>query len=689
MERRPRCPSYLHFLAAVFSISSGLIVSANFVPARADTEKEAPLIKRELLFAPDYYKSVTLSQDGQHVTYLAPSGKDNRFGDEDEKGLPKEQNNYALKHYPSLNGAYNVWRRSVEKKDDICLTNEPRSITSYALEKDTSHVLYLTDVGESENHLFRFDPATKTKRDLTPFVHCYVKEFIYKPSVADQALVMMAYKPQTLCDVYRVNLNTGALTMEMQNPGNVADQTFVVDEDLQIRHFLELKPRIAVPWVKAKNAKHFVRMDEIEALDDGPSFMHFSGDGKHALGKDMDSQGFLQVYQFDLEKGKRTKQLSFEKDTNVQAFAWTAKEEVNLIARDIDVNRLKPLTESMSAELNTIKKKWPGDPVIASVAANNTIWLMRHCQTDGPNLYEVYNRKDSSSKFLFSDRPWLRNLTLAQTCEIHYTTRDGLSERALLTKPAGGECAGKPLIVFIHGGPIARSILEYNSCVQWLANRGYVVLQPDFRGSYGYGRKFMRAGFGEYTGKCLQDVMDATEWVVEHQHVNEQKMAVFGASYGGFAVLNLLAQHPGKFRGGIDVCGFTDSHDILNYQKTQNPWSGERPAIAIGLLNEKATAEDAPKRAREAASLAQRIVDPIIVGHGLKDKVVPISHSSEFVNEMWKQNKFCEFYQANFNAHDWLDDNFRAKCENFLAAILGGRAEPPVTPLVFGHQEKP
>ena len=181
-------------------------------------------------------------------------------------------------------------------------------------------------------------------------------------------------------------------------------------------------------------------------------------------------------------------------------------------------------------------------------------WLISFVTDDGPVYFYVYDRPTKTHSFLFSNKPKLEGLSLASMEPIAYTAIDGLTIHGYLTKPVGVELPA-PTVLLVHGGPWARDTWGYNSQAQWLANRGYAVLQVNFRGSTGYGKAFLNAANREWAGKMHQDLIDGVNWLVENGISQPDKIAIMGGSYGGYATLVGLTFTPEVFACGVDIVG--------------------------------------------------------------------------------------------------------------------------------------
>lgn len=273
-------------------------------------------------------------------------------------------------------------------------------------------------------------------------------------------------------------------------------------------------------------------------------------------------------------------------------------------------------------------------------------------------------------------QPWL-----AKTSPISYPAGDGLKIHGYLTLPAFGE-KPFPTVVLAHGGPHLRDNLTFDPEVQWLANRGYAVLQINFRGSSGYGKKFLEAGDGEWGRKMQTDLLDGKNWAVRQGYADANRAAIFGASYGGYAVLAALAFAPREFVCGVDCCGMSNLTDhVKGMRPALEPW---KPSMMMRKFGPLISASDVEKeqflRERSPFFHADKIERPLLIAQGGKDIRVTEDQSAQIAAALQARGVSVEYLFFPDEGHWFVKpDNelkFYAAAEAFLALHLGGRSEP-------------
>jgi dipeptidyl aminopeptidase/acylaminoacyl peptidase len=302
--------------------------------------------------------------------------------------------------------------------------------------------------------------------------------------------------------------------------------------------------------------------------------------------------------------------------------------------------------------------------------------LVGYATDDGPVYYYVYNREAKTHSLLFSNQPELETLQLASMQPISYQARDGLTIHGYLTTPVGIEAKNLPTVLLVHGGPWARDTWGYSPTVQWLANRGYAVLQVNFRGSTGYGKAFLNAGNREWAAKMHDDLIDAVNWIVDQGIADRNKVAIMGGSYGGYATLVGLAFTPEVFAAGVDIVG---PSNLVTLMQSIPPYWAPMKAVFAHRLGDLDTEEEFLK-ARSPLFFIDRIQKPLLIGQGANDPRVKQAESEQIVEAMRKANKPVEYALYTDEGHGFARPenrlHFFAIAEEFLSKYLEGRFEP-------------
>jgi len=607
---------------------------------------QASLIPRSVLFGNPERSAPDISPDGAMLAYLAPD-----------------------------QGVLNVWVRTLGKTDDRVVTNDrKRGIRNFSWQFDSQHILYGQDQGGDENwRIYQTDIATKQTKDLTPFEKARADIVALEPEHPDTLLIQLNKRDPKVFDIYRVNLKSGEMTLDTENPGDVAG--WQPDHDLQVRAaqvttddggtIIRVRDDAKSPW------RELVKWGADETLGNVYSF---SPDNKSlwvVTSLDANAARFVSI---DIATGKRT--VIAEDPQFDVAFAVTQPRTNQLQAvvflrerRDFQI-----LDKSIQADFDALHKVRDADISNVSRDLKDDKWIVTFEGDNSPVYYYLYDRATKQATMLFSNRPALEKYNLAKVKPVSYKARDGMLIYGYLTTPAGAEAKNLPLVVFPHGGPWGRDLWGYDPYAQWLANRGYAVLQPNFRASTGYGKQYLNAGDRQWAGTMHTDLLDGKDWVVQQGIADAKKVCIMGGSYGGYATLAGVAFSPDAFACGVDIVGPSNLNTLL---KTIPPyWS-----TLLAVFHKRMGDNEDFLKSQSPLFKADQIKVPLLIGQGANDPRVNKAESDQIVAAMRKNSKPVQYYVFPDEGHGFARPEnrmaFNAASEEFLAKYLGGRFEPP------------
>lgn len=611
-----------------------------------------PLIPRELLFGNPERTRPTLSPNGEQLAWLAP----------DEKNVLQ------------------VWVRTLATKDPaVAVTaDKKRGIRSYSWTEDSKSILFGQDQDGDENfHLFQVELASKNVRDLTPWQGVRASLLSTSPKQPNVILVTANVRDRKSMDVWRIELDTGAAVLDTQNPGDV--NGWGVDSQLLVRVAIaatpdggtELRVRESVkaPW------KPFITVGLEEIVD----FIDFTEDGRSIIVNSSISADTVRLLEKSLKSGAE-RVLAFSDKSDVEdTIGYPTRHGVRAAAMDVDGRMAWTAIEpSMKGDLEVLKKAIAGDWSVASMDATDTKWILQEANDQSPMRFWMFDRKTKKTELLFTAQPKLEGLPLAVMKPVSITARDGLVLPGYLSLPPGKEAKALPMVLLVHGGPWGRDMWGHNSTAQWLANRGYAVLQVNFRASTGYGKKFLNAGNRQWGLAMHDDLLDAVAWAVKEGVADPKKVAIMGGSYGGYATLAGLAFTPDTFACGVDIVGPSNIFTLL---ATVPPyWAAFRRQLVSRIGDpDKAEDKDMLTKASPLFS-ASRIKAPLMIGQGANDPRVKPAESEQIVAAMEKNGLPVTYVLYPDEGHGFARPenriDFNARAEGFLAKCLGGRAEP-------------
>jgi dipeptidyl aminopeptidase/acylaminoacyl peptidase len=609
---------------------------------------EVPLIPRNVLFGEPAYTNPTLSPAGDHIAFLAPH-----------------------------DGELEVWIGTWRDRDFRRLTNlRGQPVNDYVWARDGRHLIYFTDQGGDENHhAVTVDLTDGRTRDLTPYDGVRANVVGLQQRVPDQVLVQMNLRTPDRYDLYRVELSTGRHRLVETEPGLVG---WMTDQDLRVRA------------AQRDNADGgftvMVRDDEEDARWRALlTFGYEDAMATHLLGFTGDGKDLLLLSPLDAETTRLLRlsgvtgavDVLYEEpgydvtDANLHPLTGQA----DLVVVERDRLELVGLTSGTARDLDRVRALSRGAPVALGRDRGNRRWLIQDNIDNGPATFRIFQRDDDAAETLFTHQPALAHYTLAGMEPFSFTARDGLTVHGYLTFPPGRR-SGLPTVLNVHGGPWDRNRWGFRAEPQWLANRGYLCIEVNFRGSTGYGRSFMLAGDREWGGRMQDDLIDALRWAVREGYADPARAAICGASYGGYAALVGATFTPELFRCAVAVAAPVNLRTFV--ESVPDHWKpvGSRLTRRIG---DPAT-EAEFLWSRSPLSRIDDIRVPVLLGYGRNDSRVPLSEAEQLVRALRAGRVPHEFVLFDDEGHGFMRrDNvlaFRAATEAFLARHLGGRNEP-------------
>lgn len=607
-----------------------------------------PLIQRGILFGNPDKLNPQISPDGKYITYLAPD----------------------------KNKLLQVWIRTINKPNDrILTTNKKHSVQSYFWSYNCEQIIYRQSVGSNENHhIFSIDIKTKKVIDLTPRKNVQARIIALDRKFPHQLLVGLNIRDPRKHDVYQIDLKTGKTTLRVKNPGNFIDM--IIDSEFKVRAAVGITPDGgSTLWIK-DNAQKPWKIIRRWGPNESGTALGFSENGKilYILGNhNADTVRLLALNLKTRKESIIAQNLQYDLSAT---FIHPRKRYIQAVAFYKDKLQWQVLDKSITADFQALSKIHGGEFRVLDRDLADKMWLVAYNADNGPTYYYKYNRVTKKSQLLFSNKPILENVKLAQMKPISYKSRDGLRIHGYLTTPVGIVPNKLPTVLLVHGGPWSRDTWGYNPMVQWLANRGYAVLQVNFRGSIGYGKKFLSAGNREWGRKMHEDLVDGVNWTILQGIADPKKVAIMGGSYGGYATLVGLAFTPNVFAAGVDIVG--PSNLLTLMESIPADWEAVKAKYyhRVGNLEK----EKDLLKSRSPLFFVNHIQAPLLIAQGAKDPRVKQVESEQIVVTMRNANKSIEYILYPDEGHGFTRSqnrlHFYAKAEEFLGKYLGGRIEP-------------
>lgn len=606
-----------------------------------------PLISREILFGNPERTSPRLSPDGKYLAYLAPDDKN----------------------------VLQVWLKTVGQEDDRRITaDKKRGIRIFFWTYNTDELMYMQDSDGDENfHLYLVNIQTNIVRDLTPFQGVKAQPVGLDPKFPDQVLVGMNLNNPQKFDVYRINLKNGAVELDTENPGNII--SWNADAEFQVRGASASTPDGGYDLLYRETIDKDWEILRHWGPDDQGGAVSFSADGKTLYIEGSHDANALRLIGVDLATRQETIIAEDPQYDVGQIMIHPVRRVIEAVSFFKDKQEWQVIDQSIAADFEAISQVRPGEFYISSRDLADKNWLVAYMTDDSPTYYYAYNRESKNSTFLFSNKPKLEGLQLASMQPVSYQAGDGLTIHGYLTTPVNIPAQNLPTVMLVHGGPWGRDTWGYDSEAQWLANRGYAVLQVNFRGSGGYGKAFLNAGNREWAAKMHDDLIDGVNWLLEKGISDPQKIAIMGGSYGGYATLVGLTFTPDTFACGVDIVG---PSNLITLIQTIPPYWEPLKAMFYHRVGNLETEEEFLK-SRSPLFFAEQIKKPLLIAQGANDPRVKQAEADQIVQAMRKANLPVEYVLYPDEGHGFARPenrlHFYAIAEEFLAKYLGGRFE--------------
>ncbi|WP_280338942.1 S9 family peptidase [Nocardia neocaledoniensis] len=626
------------------------------------------LIAIEEFFADPEFSGATISPDGTRIAYRAPA-----------------------------HGRLNIWVRGIDQDhaDAVCVTHDARrGITAFHWTDDPRWLLYLQDTDGNEDwHLYRVDleapgePAV----DLTPMAPgSRVFGIERSAEVPGTVLAWMNQRPMFL-DTFRIEVATGATTLHLEQtePGATVlldrgeRPAFVsrqADDGAIEFHTIDPETGDERPLQRIGGVEHPVGVQPQLVTPDGKGLLV-------GVYQDSDELALVRIDRGTGERGVVAAVPGHSLDIMgtmapdvlpPTVFRSRRTGEV-LAARFVgDRPRIEVVDPSFGEVYARLARL--SDGVLGTLSSDESErrWVATFIHDRDPAVAWFYDHETGESRLLFRAYPRLDPATAAPMTAVAFAARDGLPLHGFLTLPVGVEPRNLPLVLLVHGGPWANDSWGHDAPAQFLANRGYAVLQVNFRGSTGYGKRHITAAIGEFAGAMHDDLIDAADWAVAQGYADPARIGIMGGSYGGYAALVGVTVTPDYFAAAVDYVGISD---LANFLRTLPPFV--RPYNVNSWFRYVGDPEDpaqlADMLARSPLTMADRIRTPLLVAQGANDVRVVQAESDNIVASLRDRGVPVEYLVAEDEGHGFANPEnqirFYRAVERHFARHLGGRGE--------------
>lgn len=568
----------------------------------------------------------------------------------------------------------NIFVQKIGSKKATRLTSETdRDISGYFW-ANNNRILFLKDNGGDENFaLYGVDRNGKNAKCLTCFDNVRTQILDDLEDIPDEVIIGLNKRNPQVFDPYRLNIVTGEMTMLAENPGNI--QGWMTDHQGKLRVAFAIVDGVNVQLQYRDNEedefKPVLTTSFKESVE--PAFFDFENKNVYAtsnLGRDKSA-----VVLFDIANGKEIEVLYENDDYDVSSVHYSRKRKVVTSASFTSWKRERHFFDEKTEKIFAILEEELGGYEIAITGANKAedMYIIRTYSDRSLGSYYLFNTGDNKLEKIHDVSPWIDENEMAKVYPISYTARDGLVIPGYLTLPNGltpETAKDLPVIVNPHGGPWARDNWGFNPEIQFLANRGYAILQMNFRGSTGYGRDFWEKSFKQWGLNMQDDITDGVYWLIQEGIADKDKIAIYGASYGGYATLQGVVVTPTLYAAAVDYVGVSN---LFTFMQTIPPYWEPLLQMMYEMVGNPET-DKVQFEATSPALNADKIMTPLFVAQGANDPRVNIDESDQVVKALEERGIEVEYMVKDNEGHGFHNEenrfDFYRAMEKFLSGHL-------------------
>ncbi len=610
----------------------------------AQTKEEVPLIPMKDFFKNPEKRSYAISPDGEFLSWMQPwETRMNVF----------------------------VQKIGEEEATQVTFATE-RDIAGYFW-KGNDRIIYIQDTKGDENfRLFAVDRDGKNQKDLTPFEKVRAGVVDDLKDNSDEMLIQLNNRNPQVFDVYRINVNTGEMAQIAENPGNITG--WITDHDGKLRIALTtdgVNTGILYRDKEDEQFKELITTNFKETLY--PLFFTFDNKNLYMasnIGRDKTS-----IVEYNIADNKEVKVLYENPDYDVYNLIYSDKRKTLQGVSFTSWKNEYVFWDEQAEEINDdLQSKLEGYEI--AVTGNNKDedkLLVRTYSDKSLGAYYFYDVNKKELKKLVDVSPWLKEEYMADQKPITYTTRDGLEIHGYLTLPKGVEAENLPVVVHPHGGPWARDSWGFNPELQFLANRGYAVLQMNFRGSTGYGKDFWMKSFKEWGKKMQDDITDGVKWLIEEGIADSDRIGIYGGSYGGYATLAGITFTPDLYNCAVDYVGVANLFTFMN--SIPPYWEPYREMLYEMVGHPQKDSVDL--YSASPVFHVDNIKVPVLIAQGANDPRVNKNESDQMVAALKVKGIDVPYMVKDNEGHGFRNEenrfDFYGAMEQFFFKHLGGR----------------
>ncbi len=607
--------------------------------------KEKPMHAKQIPLE-DFFKNpeksrYRISPDGKYYSYMAPF--ENRM---------------------------NIFVQEIGTDNATRLTSETdRDISNYFW-KNPSRILYMKDTGGDENfRLYGVNIDGSNLVCFTDFPEVRTEIIDDLENVSTEVIIGMNKRNPQVFDPYRLNIETGKMEMLAENPGNI--QGWIFDHDGKLRAATALDGVNSQILYRDKESDPF-KVVLTTSFKETMSPQFFTFDNKNVYAVSNLNRDKTAAVIFDLANGKELEVLYENPDNDIDALTYSKKRKVLTTAfyeswkgeRYFFDEESKQLFDRLNKELGNY------EIAITGVTKEEDKFIIRTYSDRSLGSYYIYDKNSDELTQIVDVSPWIDENEMASQVPVEYQSRDGLTIHGYLTLPLGytmENAEDLPVVVNPHGGPWARDSWGFNPEIQFLANRGYAIFQMNFRGSTGYGKKFWEESFKQWGRAMQDDITDGAQWLIEKGIADEDRIAIYGGSYGGYATLEGLVKTPDLYAAGVDYVGVSN---LFTFMQTIPPYW--KPYLDMMYEMVGNPVSDSLQFVETSPALnSEKITTPLFIAQGANDPRVNKDESDQVVEALKTRGIVVEYMVKDNEGHGFHNEENRFDFYRAMEKFLG------------------
>lgn len=569
----------------------------------------------------------------------------------------------------------NIFVKNLSSDVETQITKEVKQDIQYIFWVNNSKIVYSIDKYNNDNSsLVCISLDKKSNMELTDSKKANAYVINTLPEFDDEIIIQTNERDPRLYDVYRYNLSTGKKKTIGQNPGNIT--SWLTDNNGKLRIALSTDGVNHSVLYREKESKNF---KEIKTTNFRTIFQPilFSADNKNIYVLSNEKSDRTALIKYDLKKDYETEFLYEHPEVDIEYVHYSEKDKkltgVSFVSWKREFHFWDEAREKIQKNL---ERKIP-NMELNNVGSDyeESKYIIKASSDKSYGAYYLYNADNDSLKKISDISPWLENYEFSRMKPIRFQSRDGLTINGYITLPQMKIMKNLPAVVLAHGGPWHRDKWGFNKTVQFLANRGYAVLQVNYRGSVGYGKKFWEKGFKEWGGKMQDDVTDGVNWLIKQGIVNPKRIAIMGSSFGGYVALQGLAKTPDLYKCGISQSGISD---ITSFLETIPPTWTPFQEMLYEMIGDPVR-DSTILNANSPFYNVEKINAPVLIAHGANDSKIELSSVNNFVKKLTDIGVEVKYIIKDDEGHGFKKEENRIEyyqeVEKFLAKHIKGRKE--------------